>query len=215
MMKSLFAAAALTVSASAVLAVPVHPTSYTMLNGDSGSFTYRDDTYDAPGAPVGTNRALLTGGKGDLTDGVIATSNWNANGQTSSTPYVGWVNYNPTITFYFDSLVDFTSVTFHFDDSNGAGGVSPPSSVRVNNNGFQQGVPDPASGAPFAFTMSLASVAPTDSLQFTIFGRSSWIFVSEVTFDAPAAVPVPAAGLMLIGALGGLAALRRRKPVAL
>ena len=37
--------------------------------------------------------------------------------------------------------------------------------------------------------------------------------IGEVAFNQVAAVPVPAAGLMLLGALGGLAALRRRKAV--
>ncbi|TNF64684.1 MAG: VPLPA-CTERM sorting domain-containing protein [Rhodobacteraceae bacterium] len=212
-MKALLTAAALTLMGSALCAAPVQPVSYSIPNGNTGTYTYFDDSYDAPGAPIASVGALLTGGLGDLTDGIIATGNWNSTGsQAGATPYVGWFGRDPVLTFAFDRAYDFTSVTFHFDDSNGAGGVTPPASVRVNNNGFTQGVPDPASGAPFAFTMSLASVAPTDVLQFQIFRRNnSWIFLSEVTFEAPVPVPLPASGLLLLGAMGGLAMMRRKR----
>lgn len=211
-MKTLYAIFALCLTGGAAIAAPVHPVSYTIPNGSTGSFTYWDDTYDAPGAPKTTTGAPLSGGLGDLTDGIIAAGNWNSTGsQVGATPYVGWLNVNPVLTFFFDRVYDFDSVTFHFDDSNGAGGVSPPSSVRVNNSGFTQGVTDPASGAPFAFTMSLASVAPTDVLQFEVNRRTGWVFLSEVTFDAPAPVPLPASGLLLVGAMGGLALWRRKR----
>jgi hypothetical protein len=48
------------------------PASYDMLNGESGSYTYYDDTYDGDG-DTGTPLAPLSNGLGDLTDGVIAT----------------------------------------------------------------------------------------------------------------------------------------------
>lgn len=44
-----------------------------------------------------------------------------------------------------------------------------------------------------------------------ILGRSLTTIQGTIT---PSAVPVPAAGLLLVGALGGLAALRRRKAIA-
>jgi hypothetical protein len=207
MFKTLFATAALVVCATAASAVAVHPTSYTMPNGTNASFTYYDDTYNTPGAQTTTSFATLSGGLGDLTDGVIATQNWDAAGQTSSTPYVAWNINDPRITFYFGAVRDFNSATFHFSGS--SGGVIPPD--RVTANGVTQSVPTQPNAAPFAFTMSLGALSPTDALTFDVFrDGDNWVFISEVTFDA-APVPLPASGLLLIGAVGGLAAWRRKR----
>ncbi len=216
MFRSILAsAAAATLLATGAESASVHPTSYTMQNGQGsgvgGSFSYRDESYDGPGAPVGSELALLSGGTGDLTDGIIPTQNWNAGGQAAATPYVAWVSIDPRITFFFDGAQDFLSVTFHFDDSNGDGGVLPPRSVEINDS-FLSLVSDPASGAPFAHVIDLTGVAPSNTLTFDINRRgSSWVFLSEVTFEAAAPVPVPASGLLLLGGVAGLAAWRRKR----
>ena len=203
---AIFAAAALCLSGAAVSAASVSPVSYSMQNGETGSYTYWDDSYNAPGAPTTTSKAFLSGGVGDLTDGVIATQNWNS----TPGPYVGWVSISPRISFFFGQVWDFTSVTFHFDDSNGTGGVRTPQKVEVNDS-FLSYVTDPGGSAPIAHTINLASVAPTNTLVFDIFAQnSSWIMLSEVTFDA-APVPIPASGLLLLGELGGFAAWRRKR----
>lgn len=209
MFKTLFATAALVVCATAASAVAVYTTSYTMPNGTDASFTYYDDAYDAPGAPKTTRFATLSGGLGDLTDGVIATQNWDAAGQTSSTPYVAWNIIDPRITFSFGAVRDFNSATFHFSGS--SGGVIPPDRVTEVGSGLTQSVPSQPNTAPFAFTMALGALSPTDELTFDIFrDGDNWVFISEVTFDA-APVPVPASGLLLAGALAGAAAWRRKR----
>jgi hypothetical protein len=59
--------------------------------------------------------------------------------------------------------------------------------------------------------MSLGALSPTDELTFDVFrDGNNWVFISEVSFDA-APVPVPASGLLLLGAVGGVAAWRRKR----
>ena len=189
----------------------INVSSYNMLNGDGqahgGSYNYWDKSYNGIGA-VTTDHSTLTGGTGDLTDGVIATQNWfDVENGAGTGPYVGWLNYNPTIDFLFASLVNFTSVTFHFDDADGNGGVSQPLSVAVNGNGTV--VPTNVGSAPFAFTIDLTGLT-ANQLTVDITRGNAWVFLSEVTFEGDiAAVPLPAGGILLLGALGGLAALRR------
>ncbi|MGP6085573.1 VPLPA-CTERM sorting domain-containing protein [Antarctobacter jejuensis] len=215
-MKILALATALSLGAMAANAATVTPVSYDMPNGNSGSYNYWDDTYTGTGNRT-VDGAALSGGTGQLTDGVIATANWYSveSPRGPNGPYVGWSTAlpqttNPVITFRFDKAYDFNSITFHFDDANGGGGVSAPRAVDVNGLGF--GVADPAGSAPFAFTGSLAALGATDELTVQIFHRTSWLFLSEVTFDAEvSAVPLPASGLLLLGAFGGLAAWRRKR----
>lgn len=203
--KSIGLAAVFALGAGVAQAATVSPASYDMPNGNRGSFTYWDDTYNGSGSTT-TSGAALSGGTGDLTDGVIATGNWNVSTETAK--YVGWVNRNPVITFKFAQSYDFTSATFHFDDAQGAGGVSQP--ARVSINGSNQIVPINPGSAPFSFTFDLTGTS-SDTLTTQLFRSNSWVFLSEVTFEADVpAVPVPAAGGLLVIGLAGFAALRRQ-----
>ena len=152
--KAAAAAAALGLTSIAAQAAPVTPVAYAMLNGGSGSFTYHDDSYDGAGS-VTTDYATLSGGVGDLTDGVIATQNWHV----TPGPYVGWAQLNPVITFDFGAEVALNAVTLFFDDSNGAGGVSSPASFSFGLAGGPQtprGISDGPSGAPSFATLFLS-----------------------------------------------------------
>ncbi len=206
------AAAALALSGLAAQAATVQPVSYDMRNGQTGSFNYWDDSYDGVGDNT-IDGAFLSGGTGDLTDGVIATENWNVaeTPRGPNGPYVGWVNIQPEITFNFAEVQDFTQATFYLDDSNGFGGVAPPSSITIN--GLTEIVADPSSGDPFAFVFDLTGLAPTDTLFVTMAdGAGPWIFLSEVTFEnSISAVPLPAGGLLLLTGLGAAGLMRRRK----
>lgn len=76
-----------------------------------------------------------------------------------------------------------------------------------------------AQGAFDAFQINTVLAAgASDTLQI-IFGNvvdspTTGVGRANIDFQVVAAVPVPAAGFLLVGALGGLAALRRRKAAA-
>ena len=205
------ACAALSCSAHAA-AVPV--ASYDTPNGNGqasgGSFNYWDKNYTGSGATT-TDGAPLTGGLGDLTDGVIATANWNLVENAAGTgPYVGYLNIDPTVTFHFAAPTSFGSATFYFDVSN-FGGVAQPASIDVNTLSFV--LPTYAGNAPRSFTANLSSLAPTDMLAVTFHRSNAWVFVSEAQFATAAvtAVPEPSSHALMLAGLAGLAVLAKRR----
>ncbi len=157
----------------------VMPVSYDMLNGETGTYTYYDDTYNGSGNP---QQALspLSGGLGDLTDGVIATQNWN----TANVPWVGWHTVMPTITFHFAEDMRIHTVVLHVDDSNGAGGVYPPSLVRLTMGGqtLQYTPVDPPGGQPFALTYSGLNLQGNALEVYLGRSGSNYLMLSEVEF---------------------------------
>lgn len=120
--------------ATGAAAAPLHVASYDMQNGEEytsfGGWEYFDETYSGSGDTT-TARAALSGGTGDLTDGVIGTATWQpkvfgmtdaekAAIQADMRPYVGWyvqeskgAPYEVAIKFNFDSTVIANSVTIH------------------------------------------------------------------------------------------------------
>ncbi len=171
---------------------PIDPTSYAMQNGQWGDFTYYDDTYNGDGGKT-VPLDPLSGGLGDLTDGVIAGANWNI----TPVPYVGWQAISPTITFSFDGSHAFDEVTIYVDDSNDWGGVKPPASVNitvVGNTLRAFAIEDPVTSAPTSFTFNVGGdIGDTVVVEIVRQGPDDggsphsegfhWIMVSEVDFN--------------------------------
>jgi hypothetical protein len=184
------------------------PDSYNMLNGHSGTYTYWDDSYSGRGCTTCNNQSL-TGGKGDLTDGIIATDNWFVTeAPDGGGPYVGWY-FDQTIRFHWNDSTNVDSVTFYLDDANGAGNVSPPLRIVVDGKNFP--VADPAGSAPFAFTAGGIGFTGKD-LVVSLYRKNNWVFLSEVQFFSAAnRVPEPASVLLLLIGLSAAAAAGARR----
>ena len=158
----------------------ISPTAYDMLNGQTGTYTYFDDTYDGEGN-VNEPLAPLSGGLGDLTDGVIATAHWNV----TPLPYVGWVTVDPTITFHFDGQVLIERVILYLDDAGGGGGVHVPEDVTLvmGDDTLVFDVTDPPGDGPFPLVLEDLELAG-DTLAVTLADHSTsgYMMLSEVEF---------------------------------
>ena len=220
-----------TASASAQLTIQ----SYTMRNGGTGSFAYWDRNYTV-GANTNVSNALLQGGVGKLTDGVISTSRWETVSNAQGTgEYVGWgiVGSNPpsvpVITTFFSQTYLFTRLRLWVDHAGGFGGVVPPVSVIVGGvasadwmsmtGGTSFAVTPPAGTAPFLIDLDLTGLNLTGTsltFQITRPAGQTWTMMSEMAVDGIAAVnvvPEPATiALQLAGfAVVGVVARRTRR----
>lgn len=204
-------------------ALPITVQSYSMLDGPALFGAYNDNLYN------GTNvNGFLSGGVGDLTDGVLTAL--VAAGYGAWAPYVLW-QISPTITFDLGSLYDVSNVTSYFKYYPQAG-VYIPSSVglRISNDGInfttiQSRIFSPAELVPGGNDANgiyqlLPSTVTARYIELTLSNPSLWIALSEVTFNGtsgslnPAvAVSEPESYAMMLAGLGLLGAnTRRRKP---
>ena len=211
------AAAAL---AAALLGAPgagaqtvVAPSAYDLPNGygtaHDGSFNYWDKAYSGSGDTT-QDFAPLSGGLGDLSDGVVATQRWDQVENLAGTgPYVGWSAMDPVITFHFAQVHTFSQVVVWHDDANGYGNVATPQAftvtVRAQSQRFE--ISDPAGDAPFASTLVLGPGFTGDQLQLQVHRFDTATMLSEVQISA---VPEPASAALLTAGAGLLLALRRR-----
>lgn len=206
-MKISWVSAALIAMSGAVQAATVSPVSYDMLNGHSKAdpkvgLAHFDDSYNGVGDNM-TRYSQLSGGLGDLTDGIKTTQSYSAagvsdqvgaNGYTEG-PYVAWWNIDPEIVFNFAEVIDFLAVTFYFDNVN-QGGVAAPSSVTINN--ITQTIAELDHNRAFTFLFDADDLADTDTLDVQI-NRGTmpngedakWVFLSEVEFESVDAAIVP------------------------
>lgn len=195
------------------------PSSYDMPNGygvaHEGSFNYWDLAYSGSGN-TRQDFAPLTGGLGDLTDGLIATQRWDqTENLEGSGPYVGWAVLDPVITFHFAAPQQFRRVSIWHDDANGYGNVATPLGFVLTVGGRSQrfDIADPAGDAPFASVLDLPAGFIGQSLQLQVLRRDTATMLSEVRFEVS---PVPEPGTLglwsagLAALLGGVRRLRSR-----
>ncbi|CAD5372653.1 conserved exported hypothetical protein [Rubrivivax sp. A210] len=224
------AAAVLSMGAQANIVVQ----SYTMLDGADLHGAYFDNGYTA--SPAGTltgsrslvgGAGLLSGGKGDLTDGVLSAS--VSAGYGAWAPYVMWDGSSPVITFDLGSSHILSSVTTYFKYYPAAA-VYMPGSVGmrfsddgVNFGGTQTRSLSAAERVPGANDSDgvfqvLTSPASGRYVELTLNNgpEGRWLALGEVVFDgAPgslaASVPEPGAASLVLVALAGMGVARRRK----
>jgi PEP-CTERM motif len=218
-----FWTASLTLSAAAAFAAPIFPSGYDMNNGhgvaSSGSFNYWDLEYTGIGA-TNVDNAPLSGGLGNLTDGVVTTQNWlDVENAAGTGPYVGWrhaVLPELSMTFHFAGLVDIDTIRIHADDSGGLGGVQLPSDALFTWAGgsalFSVTDPDPGT-APSWLEFSPIGITGVESLTVQLGYLNEWIFLDEIAFSGTLApAPEPATSILMALALAGvgLKTARRR-----
>jgi hypothetical protein len=202
----------LALAAVSAQAGTVSPASYDSINGfgqaSGGLFNYWDAAYNGTGQTT-TDGAALTGGLGDLADGVVPTQAWDqVESAAGNGPYVGWKELDPTITFHFASPVSLDAITVYADNANGDGGVAAPKGITVDGTFYAFATPEVK--GPVALTTSGLSFTGQD-LTVTVNRNAYWTFVSEVAFSG-SAVPEPSTVALQALGLGLVAcAIRRRQ----
>lgn len=212
---ALFLSGFLALSAHAGL---ITVTSYSTPNGDGkasgGSHNYWDLNYTGSGQ-TNVDGAPLSGGTGDLTDGIVASDFWyNVENDTGTGPYVGWYQTptpNPVITFNFAGGPTIDTIQIHIDNSQ-FGGVFAPAAILVD--GTSEAFTAPAPGTIGWITLSgLNLTGNSHTIEFDQHS-GQWVFVSEVQFSGAAGTATPEPGTLgLFAAAGGimLGQIRRRR----
>ena len=204
--------------AMSAFADQIYPVSYDMINGrstDGPVYSLRDDTYSGGTGDPHTNYSNLAGGKGDLTDGILAIGYWWQS-QTAANPYIGWkddIVPDPTITFHFSNPIIFTQVSVGMVQQYRPGSVD----ITIGNNpiqnfnSFDDWGPAGWEWVDFVINNLVGDTLVLRLNDNTYAWNTDWIMIDEVKFQGTSqpAVPVPAAAWLLGTGLLGLLGLRR------
>lgn len=177
----------------------VYPVSYDMANGQRGSYSYYDWTYNGSG-DVNSAGSALSGGVGQLTDDIIGSGDIVAElGNNRAFEWVGWTTITPVITFQFSEVTTFSELKFVLgrDMNRATNNVNLPSLITI-----EFGVDDGAGGVAYTDTFTYDMPAPFQNewksrivdvpldrdydgqvVRVTLTdGNGPWIFLSEVMF---------------------------------
>ena len=140
---------------------------------------------------------------GELTDGLFGPGIYFNN----PTPWAGWRQVNPTITFSFASAVSIGTVSIDFDRYQ-FHGIYLPTSVVIGSTTFNLTGTELGDGTrgPLTFNGSWS----VTSLAVTLNHRIEWTFADEVQFET---TPEPTPAALLLGS-GAMLLLRRRRAAA-
>jgi hypothetical protein len=197
-----------------VTAAAVTPTEYTMQNGQSGNYVYRDTTYlPCPSGSCDTSLAFLSGGTGRLTDGLLTPSSWYESGESwgSPTPWIGWDAIDPLITFIFAGAPAISRVGLYLDNTPGNGDVRLPGSVDIGGINYTV-TADASWGARWLYFDIPNTVSNSLEVKLNR-DNGNWIMLGEVSFET-AASPAPEPATTTMIGVGILAiAYRYRKSI--
>ena len=205
---TIFAAllAAFTLTASGATLSPI---SYSMPNG--GGFPgYEDETYSSPNCP--NCPGYLSGGLGQLTDGITTPSFFPDEGGTFST-MVGWT-FDPEIFFYFDSTQSFGQVQIHLSDAHGRAGIALPSSIDIligSTTLTFNPVAQNETGSLNEWHSFNTQGLSGDSVKVTLHRSQTFEFVDEFAFVGGAAAAPEPSTMILGGTALALVGFLRRK----
>jgi hypothetical protein len=216
--------AALLGGAATAGAAPLAVTSYDMTNGGTSSLgtSLRDDTYTGGTGNPGVNYSILTGGIGELTNGITNGGNWN----TTPGPYVGWQQSalaSPIITFHFGAMENFNDVHIYTNWQYSASSVD--FSVNGGSTWINRAVNllAPSTANVWVDFLGLGLTGNTLTLRLNdrannsypdqVVRSADWIMIQEVTFDGSpaAAIPEPKSYAFLLAGLGLLWLGKRRQ----
>lgn len=207
-------------AATAAQAAPVAVASYSMIDGAPLWGAYYDNLYTGS-----NNGGFLSGGTGDLTDGVLSAS--VAAGYGAWAPYVLWYNLSPVITFDLGAVHTLDSVMAYFKYYPQAAVYIPESvGVRFSTDGVNFGASQLRSLAPAERYLAandmngiyqlLAAPGVGRYVELTLnnLPENAWIALSEVVFDGSLGgasnVPEPASVALMLAALGATGVFGRR-----
>lgn len=209
-------------SGSAMAASPIDVLSYSGNDGPFGYYGYDDQSYS--GSRTGGGYGQMSGGEGDLTDGLAEQH--VGSGYWLWSPYVMWDSFSPTLVFDLGQRHDVDSAYVSLISYPVAAVLIPDSAVlRFSDDGsswgtsivrtFTSGERALGNDEVATYEMLLGRAAQGRFVELTLVTGGRWTGASEVSFTGTPVssltpVPEPSA-LALIAAGTACLAVRRRK----
>lgn len=216
----LFVVSSLTTVTASAAASHLGVVAYSMPDGANLHGAYYDNSYS------GTNSGgFLSGGVGDLTDGVESAS--VSAGYGAWAPYVLWDGQSPVITFDLGVSSSVSEINTFFKYYPSAAVYIPESiGIRVSSNGtsftslnprtFSETELAPGGNDANGIYQLLSTPATGRYFELTLNNQPNnrWLALSEVTFKGSVApVPEPETYAMLLAGLGLIGAVAKRRKV--